>query len=104
MNGQQPARGLENPDGSVDVWIDSRQLHFPADRGKPTVSKARPPDGAGALPSTVKLVSGPVSQVRSGDWIVIVGKDTARIRLAIPRRIPVTRILYRLFDRDAEGH
>lgn len=47
-------RVKQHKDGSVDVWVDGRRIHFPVD-GKPSVSEEQAPSDAAPFDPGVSL-------------------------------------------------
>jgi hypothetical protein len=72
--GERVPRGRSNSDGSVDVWIAGRRLHFPGGGRRPTVTDEEPPADAGELPRSVRA--------DVGDTVTIVGYDGWYARIA----------------------
>ena len=93
--GERVPRGRTNDDGSVDVWIAGRRLHFPGDGRLPTVTDDEAPADAGKLPDGVR--------VDLGDPVTIVGYDGWYARIAAAgvhvNRARADRRIHRIFRR-----
>jgi hypothetical protein len=86
--GEQPPRARENDDGSVDVWLRGRHLHFPGGGREPTVADAdQAPAGAGEVPRDVLLdVGDPVTTVGYDGWLVRLSDSNVAINRSKARR------------------
>jgi hypothetical protein len=68
--GEQVPRGRKNEDGSVDVWVGLRRLHFPGGGGRPIVTEDDPPpfDAVGMPGEVLVDVGDPVTMVSYDGW------------------------------------
>ena len=98
--GERVPCGRRSDDGSVDVWIAGRRLHFPGGGRRPTVTDDESPADAGKLPGGVRVdVGDPVTIVGYDGWyarIAASGVDVSRARA--DRR---THRVFRRFGRRA---
>jgi hypothetical protein len=70
-------RVKRNPDDSIDVWVESRRIHFPL-AGEPFVDQQPMPDDADASDATVELQAAEDSVgVRCCGRLVLISPDGA---------------------------
>ena len=98
--GEHVPRGRKNGDGSVDIWVTRRRLHFAGRGQRPTVTDDdEPPPDAGEMPSGVLIdASDPVTMVSYDGWyarLTASGVDINRTRA----RHRVHRLFARTFGR-----
>jgi hypothetical protein len=95
VNGDALPRACTNADGSVDVWVRGRRLHFPGAGRQPTVTEEQAPADAGDLPADVRIDLGDVVTMVSRDgWYVRLGADTVDVN-----RTRARRSVIRIFSR-----
>lgn len=72
MAADQPPRARKNQDGSVDIWLRGRRLHFPGGGREPSVTdEAQAPADGDEVPGDVLLdVGDPVTTVSHDGWYV----------------------------------
>jgi hypothetical protein len=93
--GERAPRSRTSDDGSVDIWIAGRRVHFPGGGRRPTVTDDEPPADADKLPDGVR--------VDVSDHVTIVGYDGWYARIAGSgvevNRARAGRRTYRVFRR-----
>ena len=101
MNGEHPSRARANGDGSLDVWVRGRRLHFPGGGRKPSIADdATPPAEAGEVPNDVLTdLAQAMTTVSHDGWYIRFSPSVLEINRTRARRFP-TRVFYRTFGRD----
>ena len=88
MDAEAPLRGRRNSDGSVDVWLRGRRVHFPGDGERPTVTDDDAPPAQGALPDDVLSdLSETMATVSYDGWYVRLGESRLEINRTRARQI-----------------
>jgi len=101
MNAEARLRGRRNADGSVDVWLRGRRVHFPGNGQPPTVTEDDAPPARGALPDDVLSdLSETMATVSYDGWYVRLGESKLEINRTRARRVSGQR----KFGRPLERH
>jgi hypothetical protein len=98
---EQVPRGRKNDDGSVDVWVGLRRLHFPGGGGRPIVTENDPPpfDAVGMPADVLVDVGDRVTIVSHSGWYARLTASGVEMNRTRARRRP-HRIFRRTFGRD----
>lgn len=103
-DGESGSVSVENPDGSVEVWVDGWRIHFPAADGKPAKPiREAPPEGTGGSVAGVKIFRDEAGvTVRHGQWLAIFGDGPPVIHSARPKKSRAGEQLFRLYRRGSD--
>lgn len=98
--GDHELRGLKKDNGSVDIWVGRRRLHFAGGGRVPTLTDDDPPPpDAGQMPSGVLTdVSGSVTIVSYDGWYARFTDSDVVITRSRARRGP--KVVYSRHPRD----